>query len=249
MAHFEFELFKQAVEDANNIVVFVGAGLSTDSGVPDFRSPNGIWTKYKPVYFSDFITSEAARKRYWKMKIESFELYQHAQPNDGHKWIYSLEQRNKLLGLITQNVDGLHRVVGHSSDKFIEIHGTDREVACLDCNNRLNAAPFYEDKSSADVPPRCKLCNGFLKPATISFGQSMDKYSMLKARQWTLAADLFIVIGSSLQVQPAASFPVIAQSNQVPLAIINRESTPYDHLADYLFHCEIKELTAVLFSQ
>ena len=246
MPHHEFLLLKEQIKKSKNIVVFVGAGLSTESGVPDFRSPNGVWSKYKPVYFSDFISSEKARKRYWAMKIESFEQYQYVQPNIGHKWIYSLEKEQKLLGLITQNVDGLHRVVGHSIDKFIEIHGTDREIICLDCQKRFDAAPFYKHKASAENPPRCADCNGLLKPATISFGQAMDETSMIKAREWTLAADLFIVIGSSLIVQPAASFPVIAKSNQVPLVIINREATPYDHLADHLLHCEIGELAKYL---
>tara|TARA_A100001015_G_scaffold72299_1_gene80241 strand:- start:8107 stop:8856 length:750 start_codon:yes stop_codon:yes gene_type:complete len=249
MVHNDFKLFKKDVEKASNIVVFVGAGLSTESGVPDYRSPNGVWTKYKPVYYSDFISSHEARKRYWKIKIESFDLYQDVKPNIGHEWIYSLEKENKLLGLITQNIDGLHRIVGHSPQKFIEIHGTDREVICLECKKRWDGKPFYEDKSSLENPPKCDECDGFLKSATISFGQPMDESSMFQAREWTLNADLFIVVGSSLVVQPAASFPVIAKSNNINLAIINRESTPYDHLADHLIQCEIGELASFMLEQ
>lgn len=244
--HHDFIRFKQAIEEANNIVVFVGAGLSTESGIPDFRSPNGVWTRYKPVYFSDFLSHHDARVRYWKMKSDSYQLYKTAKPNKGHEWIYSLERNNKLLGLITQNVDGLHRDVGHSPQKYIEIHGTDKEVVCLDCSKRYNAEPFYENPNTIQHPPQCESCNGFLKPATISFGQSLNEDAMNQSKKWTLQSDLFISIGSSLVVQPAASFPVMAKSNNCSLAIINREQTAYDHLADHLIQCEIGELVDYL---
>ena len=223
------------------IVFFTGAGISTESGVPDFRSPGGIWTRYQPVYFDEFLSSEEARVRYWKMKKETIELYKNVKPNIGHLAIKAFEERGQLLGLITQNVDGLHRLAGVSEEKMVELHGTDRRVVCLGCEKEFDAQAIYEKTSRDPTPPVCDRCGGFLKPATISFGQPMPVVAMRRAQELSQAAEIFIVVGSSLVVQPAASFPVIAKQGGAMLAIINRDPTPLDSLADFNYRGAIGE--------
>jgi NAD-dependent deacetylase len=233
--------FAREIRKRGEIVFFTGAGISTESGVPDFRSPGGIWTKYSPVYFDDFVSSEEARARYWKMKRETHNLYKKVKPNIGHYSIAAFEQRGQLLGLITQNVDGLHGIAGVSPEKMVELHGTDRKVSCLGCGKNLDPDPIYARLAENILPSPCDDCGGLLKPATISFGQPMPQAAMKRAQEWSEAAEVFIVVGSSLVVQPAASFPIIAKQNSALLAIINRESTPLDHLADYNFRGPIGE--------
>jgi NAD-dependent deacetylase len=229
------------IRNRGEIVFFTGAGISTESGVPDFRSPGGIWTKYSPVYFDDFVSSEEARVRYWMMKRETHELYKNVEPNIGHRSIAAFEQRDQLLGLITQNVDGLHGIAGVSPEKMVEMHGTDRKVSCLGCGKNFDPEPIYAHLTEDILPSPCDGCGGLLKPATISFGQPMPQAEMKRAQEWSEAAEVFIVVGSSLVVQPAASFPVIAKQNGALLAIINREPTPLDSLADYNFRGPIGE--------
>ena len=229
----DLDEFAGQLRKSRNVVFFTGAGISTESGVPDFRSPGGVWTKYQPVYFQDFISDEAARVRHWKLKKETYELYKNVKPNIAHIAIAEFEKRGKLLGLITQNVDGLHSAAGVSKDKLVELHGTDRRVSCLDCQKDFPAAAIYENLGDDFTPPTCDACGGFLKSATISFGQSMPIEAMKQAEVWSERAELFIVLGSSLQVQPAASFPVIAKRRGSFLAIVNRDETPLDDLADF----------------
>jgi NAD-dependent deacetylase len=223
----------QRLRKSRDVVFFTGAGISTESGVPDFRSPGGVWTKYQPVYFQDFIASEAARIRHWKLKKESYETYKNVRPNLGHQSIAEFENRGRLLGLITQNIDGLHGIAGVSDDKLVELHGTDRVIRCLACDKRFEPAAIYESLGDDFAAPTCDGCGGYLKSATVSFGQSMPVEAMKRAQAWTEQAEVFIVLGSSLQVQPAASFPVIAKQNRALLAIINRDATPLDELADF----------------
>ncbi|MBI2998530.1 MAG: Sir2 family NAD-dependent protein deacetylase [Deltaproteobacteria bacterium] len=225
--------FADRVRGCREIVFFTGAGISTESGVPDFRSPGGIWTRYQPVYFEEFLRSEEARVRYWKMKKETIELYKNVKPNIGHHAIKAFEERGQLLGLITQNVDGLHRLAGVSEEKMVELHGTDRKVVCLGCEKEFDAQAIYNKISRDPTPPLCDRCGGFLKPATISFGQPMPVVAMRRAQELSQAAEIFIVVGSSLQVQPAASFPVMAKQGGAMLAIINRDPTPLDSIADF----------------
>jgi NAD-dependent deacetylase len=225
--------FAARLRSSRDIVFFTGAGISTESGVPDFRSPGGVWTKYQPVYFEDFMSSEAARVRHWKLKKETYELYKEVKPNVAHVAISDFERRGKLLGLITQNVDGLHSLAGVSGEKMVELHGTDRRITCLDCQKDFEAASIYENLGDDFSAPLCDRCGGFLKSATISFGQSMPVEAMKQAQAWSEQAEVFIVLGSSLQVQPAASFPVIAKRAGALLAIINRDKTPLDDLADF----------------
>lgn len=223
--------FAARVRGCREIVFFTGAGISTESGVPDFRSPGGIWTRYQPVYFDEFLNSEQARIRYWKMKKETHELYKNVKPNIGHYSIAAFETREQLLGLITQNVDGLHGLAGVSEEKIVELHGTDRKITCLQCGKGFDPEPIYARLPEPPAP--CDTCGGPLKPATISFGQPMPVEAMRRAQEWSQAAKIFIVVGSSLVVQPAASFPVIAKQGGAMLAIINRDPTPLDPLADF----------------
>ncbi|MBI3014946.1 MAG: Sir2 family NAD-dependent protein deacetylase [Candidatus Tectomicrobia bacterium] len=233
--------FASGLKACRDVVFFTGAGISTESGVPDFRSPGGIWTRYTPVYYSDFLDSEAARIQYWKMKKETNELYKNVKPNIGHYSIAEFEKRGQLLGLITQNVDGLHQMAGVSEEKIVELHGTDRKVTCLQCGKEFEPNAIYERIVGDFRPPICDACGGYLKPATISFGQQMPLRAMQRAQEWSEAAKVFIVVGSSLVVQPAASFPVIAKQSGALLAIINRDDTPLDSLADYRWDREIGE--------
>ena len=244
------EEFAARIRGRRDIVFFTGAGISTESGVPDFRSPGGIWTKYTPVYFSDFISSEEARIRYWKIKRETHELYKNVQPNVGHYAIRTFEEKGQLLGLITQNIDGLHSIAGVSKDKIVELHGTDRQVVCLSCGKIFPGEEIYQTLVGDFTPPVCDQCDGILKPATISFGQQMPVEAMRRAQELSQSAETFIVVGSSLVVQPAASFPVLAKQGGAFLAIINRDPTSLDSLADFNHRGAIgeffRELTQLL---
>jgi NAD-dependent deacetylase len=228
--------FASRVRNSTALVFFTGAGISTESGVPDFRSPGGVWTKYQPVLFQDFLASETARIQHWRLKKATYELFKTVEPNIGHYAIRDFEQRGQLLGLITQNIDGLHKMAGLSDHKLVELHGTDRLVTCLKCGKRYQPVEVYENLGEDFTAPTCDDCGGFLKSANVSFGQSMPVEAMQRAQAWSESADIFIVIGSSLQVQPAASFPVIAKRGGALLAIINRDETPLDELADFVHH-------------
>jgi NAD-dependent deacetylase len=237
----ELEEFAPKVKNSRAIVFFTGAGISTESGVPDFRSPGGVWTKYQPVLFQDFLASESARIQHWQLKKATYELFKTVKPNNAHYAICEFERRGQLLGLITQNIDGLHKLAGISEDKLIELHGTDRLVTCLQCAKRYEPVDVYENLGEEFTAPTCDECGGFLKSANVSFGQSMPVVAMQRAQTWSEQAEVFIVVGSSLQVQPAASFPVIAKRSGALLAIINRDPTPLDDLADFVHNGAIGE--------
>ena len=237
----DFEEFAARVRRSTAIVFFTGAGISTESGVPDFRSPGGVWTKYQPVLFQDFLASESARIQHWQLKKATYELFKTVEPNVGHHAICKFERRGQLLGLITQNIDGLHKLAGISDEKLIELHGTDRLVTCLKCGKRYEPADVYEKLGEEFTAPTCEDCGGFLKSANVSFGQSMPVLAMQRAQAWSEQADVFIVVGSSLQVQPAASFPVIAKRRGALLAIVNRDPTPLDEIADFVHNGAIGE--------
>ena len=246
----KLEEFAARLRLSRAIVFFTGAGISTESGVPDFRSPGGVWTKYQPVLFQEFMTSEAARIQHWRLKKATYELFKTVQPNIGHTGIRDFELRGQLLGLITQNIDGLHKLAGVSEEKLVELHGTDRLVTCLKCGKRFEPAEVYENLAENFTAPTCDTCGGYLKSANVSFGQSMPPEAMKRAQAWSEQAEIFVVIGSSLQVQPAASFPVIAKRAGALLAIVNRDPTPLDDLADFVTHGAIgeffKQLTPLL---
>jgi len=233
--------FAGELRSCRDVVFFTGAGISTESGVPDFRSPGGVWTKYQPVYFQDFVSSEAARIQHWRLKKATYELYKKVKPNIGHYAIRDFEKRGQLLGLITQNIDGLHGIAGVSDEKLVELHGTDRLVTCLSCHKQFQPSDIYEALGDEFTAPTCYACGGFLKSANVSFGQSMPVDKMKRAQEWSEHAKIFIVLGSSLQVQPAASFPVVAKQSGALLAIINRDETPLDDLADFIHRGAIGE--------
>jgi len=227
--------FAARLHESRALVFFTGAGISTESGVPDFRSPGGVWSKYQPVLLQDFLASETARVQHWQLKKATYELFKTVKPNVGHYAICEFEQRGQLLGLITQNIDGLHKIAGTSEAKLVELHGTDRLVTCLTCAKAYQPGDVYEKWHEGLPTPTCVDCGGFLKSANVSFGQSMPIEAMQRAQRWSEQADVFVVIGSSLQVQPAASFPVIAKRSGALLAIVNRDPTPLDHLADFIY--------------
>ena len=223
---------------SSRIVVFTGAGISTESGIPDFRSPGGVWSKYDPEDFTyqRFVASETARERYWQMSTEFYEQLKRVRPNAAHTAVAALEGMGKLDCVITQNIDGLHQMAGSSPERVIELHGTARSVSCLSCQKHYDRDAVQERISRGDRVPRCDACDGLLKPATISFGQAMPEKETAEAMQRSSACDLFIVIGSSLVVQPAASMPLVAKEKGAKLVIINRDTTPFDHLAEVVLH-------------
>ncbi len=224
--------------NSKRIVVFTGAGLSTESGIPDFRSPGGVWDRYNPedFYFQNFLASEASREKYWQMATEMYEPMKKALPNAAHLAISEMEKMGMLDCVITQNIDGLHFKAGNSEEKVIQLHGTAMHVTCLSCGKRYDRDEIQERLKRGVKVPYCDECNGPLKPATISFGQSMPERETQEAYHRSSLCDLFIVIGSSLVVQPAASMPLVAKRNGAKLVIINRDPTPYDHMADIVIH-------------
>jgi len=228
----------QWIVNAKKMVIFTGAGLSTESGIPDFRSPGGVWDKYNPedFYFQNFIASEASREKYWQMATEMWEPIKKAQPNSAHLAISELEKLGKLDCVITQNIDGLHFKAGNSEARVLQLHGTAIFVSCLSCKKRYDRDEIQERIKKGQKAPRCDDCGGLLKPATISFGQSMPEEETQEAYHRSSTCDLFIVIGSSLVVQPAASMPLVAKRNGAKLVIINRDATPYDDTADLVIH-------------
>ena len=236
--------FAAAIRESDAIVVFTGAGISTESGIPDFRSPGGIWTRYRPVTFQEYLTSEAARIETWKRRLDTYEAHKNAKPNIGHYFVQSLDAKGKLIGLITQNVDGLHSAAGLADEKLVELHGSSRQIVCLNCNRTYDPDEIIKRLAGDFESPKCAACGGILKSATISFGQAMPEKPMRIAQEWAEQAEVFLVMGSSLQVQPAASFPVLAKRNGALLAIVNREPGPLDEIADFVHHGAIGEFCA-----
>jgi len=221
------------VGNAERIVVFSGAGISTESGIPDFRGPGGVWEKVDPADFhiDRFLASPENRRRYWLRSVEMYNQILMAQPNAAHRAVVTLERMGKLGAVITQNVDGLHQTAGNSPERVIELHGTTLFVACLSCGHRVRREAFQPLVSAEGDAPGCPECDGLMKPATISFGQMLTPESIERATEETDACDLFLVIGSSLVVYPAAGFPIHATRSGAPLVIVNREDTPHDAYA------------------
>lgn len=215
-------------------IVFTGAGISTESGLSDFRSPGGIWSKNKPVMYDDFLRSRQARARYWAMRIELFQELKNSKPNEGHDAVAQLEHKGCIRGVITQNIDGLHQEAG--SKRVIEIHGTARQIACVGCRKEYDPAKIVARVREGDDAPDCDTCGAPLKSKTISFGQAMPIALMEEATSLSLGSDLFLAIGSSLVVEPAASLPRLARRNGAKLVIVNRTETPLDELAELVIH-------------
>jgi len=226
----------QAIARSRRAVAFTGAGISTESGIPDFRSPGGIWTRMAPIDFADFLASEEARRETWRRRFAMDETFRSAMPNRGHRAVAELVRRGKVAAVITQNIDGLHQASGIAEDQVIELHGNSTYAHCLDCKARYELDTLRADFERDGTAPLCGACGGFVKTATISFGQAMPAEPMRRAETETLAADLFIVAGSSLVVYPAAEFPELAKRNGVTLVIINREPTGLDGIADLVLN-------------
>jgi NAD-dependent deacetylase len=229
----------QLLAQSRRAVVFTGAGISTESGVPDFRSPGGIWSRMKPIYFDEFVASEEKRHEAWTRTFSGAMRWTGAVPNSGHYAIASLVARNKVAAVITQNVDNLHQDSGVPPSQIVELHGNASYATCLDCGLRHELEVLKQSFLGRGEIPRCRDCEGLVKTATVSFGQAMPADKMARAQEETLACDLFIVLGSSLVVYPAAGFPLLAKDNGAELVIINREATPQDDIADLVIHDSI----------
>ncbi len=229
--------FASLVRSARRGVAFTGAGISTESGIPDFRSPGGIWSQYAPVMYDDFMSSRNERVRGWKLGAAMFRECSSARPNDGHKAIAELERRGHIAAVVTQNVDGLHHDAG--SGNVIELHGTNRIVACQFCGKQWPTNVIVARWERGDEAPDCDACGGPLKTGTVSFGQAMPEHEMRRASAVTMEADLYVAIGSSLVVEPAASFPRIAKRAGAALVILNNAPTPLDEFADLVVNDQI----------
>jgi NAD-dependent deacetylase len=243
----KLEALHDLVRMARSGVAFTGAGISTESGIPDYRGPQGVWNTETPVYYQDFMASREARVRAWQRGVRMFHRCGAAQPNDGHLTLAELERRGHIAAVITQNIDGLHRDAG--SENVIELHGTNRYAACQHCWKEWPTPAIIERVEKGDEAPECDACGGPIKARTISFGQAMPEKEMRLATEVTMKTDLFISIGSSLVVEPAASFPVLAKHSGASLVIINAEPTPLDRIADLVIRERIGETMMKLLRQ
>ena len=219
------------IRASDAILVMTGAGVSTASGIPDFRGPNGIWNTMRPVTFDRFMRDERGRIEYWEQKLLAAPVFRDARPNAVHHSCVALESAGKLGMLVTQNVDGLHTAAGTSPERLTEVHGTSMEAVCLSCRERSPIGPHIASFEATRVPPSCNQCGGFLKPATISFGQQLDPRTMLRASMAADSCDLVIALGSTLSVYPAADIPYPAVQRGVPYVIINMGATDHDDWA------------------
>jgi NAD-dependent deacetylase len=225
------------LRDAQRILAFTGAGISTASGIPDYRGPQGVWTRRQPVYYDDFLRSAAARVEYWDYKLEGWPALQTARPNAVHHAIVQLQRAGKLRMVITQNVDGLHQMAGSSPGKLVELHGNSRFAECQSCGRRSDVAPHFDAFARTRQPPLC-ACGGLLKPATISFGQALREQDVVRAETAAHDADLVIALGSTLSVYPAAGLPLLAARRGAPYLIINRGPTDHDRLPEVTLRLE-----------
>lgn len=238
----ETERLRGLLDEKRRVVIFTGAGISTESGIPDFRSPGGIWTKYQPIDFSDFVRSEEMRRESWRRRIALGPTFSTAKPNRGHRAVAELVRRGRATGVITQNIDNLHQVSGIPDELVVELHGNGTYAACLSCAERYELEPILKNFAHDETLPECASCGGIIKTATISFGQMMPEGPMARAEALSLDCDLFIVLGSSLVVYPAAGFPLLAQRAGAALVIINREPTDQDGHADLVIRGGIGEV-------
>ncbi|QCK87207.1 NAD-dependent deacetylase [Phreatobacter aquaticus] len=235
------------VRQSSCAVAFTGAGLSTESGIPDFRSPSGLWTKNKPIPFDAFVADRAVRNEAWRRKFVMDESFRNALPGRGHRVLAAMAAAGHLTGIITQNIDNLHQDSGVGDQHLVELHGNGSYATCLECRHRYEldwVRARYE--AAGNVAPDCSACGGPVKSATISFGQAMPEAEMRRALDWSLTSDLFLAIGSSLVVHPAAGLPVAARRNGAKLVIINREPTPLDEIADLVISADIGDVLSRL---
>jgi NAD-dependent deacetylase len=226
------------IATSRRAVGFTGAGISTECGVPDFRSPGSPWLKNPPIDFSDFLADPLMREEAWRRKFVMDDLYAHAKPGRGHRALARLVNTGRMSAVITQNIDGLHQAAGLPDDRVIELHGNGTYARCLACHRRYELVDIRRDFEMTGAAPQCE-CGGYIKSATISFGQAMPETAMRRAEAETFACDLFMAIGSSLVVYPAAGFPLAAKRRGASLVIVNNEPTPLDHFADLILRGNI----------
>jgi NAD-dependent deacetylase len=231
---------QEMLDEAQVVLPFTGAGISTECGIPDFRSPGGIWTKNRPIPFDEFLRSQEARNESWRRRFAMGDEFGHAQPGRGHRALASLYRAGKVPAVVTQNIDNLHQASGIASEHVVELHGNTTYALCLDCEQRYDL-PWVRSRMEASngCAPDCPTCGGFIKTGTISFGQAMPDAAMRRAQDLTLSCDLFLAIGSSLVVWPAAGFPLMAKRNGARLIIVNREPTDFDDIADLVVREDI----------
>jgi NAD-dependent deacetylase len=229
----KIKLIAEKIRKGGNNIVFTGAGISTESGIPDYRSQGGIWDKFRPVYFDEFMSSKDARVEYWRRWKELYRGITRAKPNAGHLSIARLDRMGLLQAVITQNVDGLHQESGLADENVIELHGNTRRIRCMSCRKITSTEETQKRLDSGDRAPECK-CGGYLKPDTISFGQAMPVDEVEKATSLSQTSSFFLVVGSTLLVQPAAHMPIYARQNSAFLAIVNLSETPCDDICDVL---------------
>jgi NAD-dependent deacetylase len=228
------------VQAATVVLPFTGAGISTECGIPDFRSPGGVWTRNRPIPFDEFLASRATRAEAWRRRFAMEQEFAGAKPGRGHLALASLYRAGKAPGVVTQNIDNLHQSSGISAEDVVELHGNTTYALCLACGRRYEL-PWVKQQfiASGGEAPDCAACGGAIKSATVSFGQAMPEAAMRRAEALTLACDLFLAVGSSLVVWPAAGFPLMAKRNSARLVIINREATEFDDIADLVVHDDI----------
>ncbi len=223
----------ELLRESGFTLVFTGAGISTGSGIADFRGPQGVWKRFKPVYFDEFLASGEARVRHWEYKLSGWESFRDARPNAAHLALVELEKRGKLQLVVTQNIDGLHQLAGHAEERVLELHGTNRWIECVECRQRLEPGPVFEEFARTRRPPQCGKCEGWLKPATVSFGQSLPADVLRAAFEGAARAELVISIGSTLEVEPAASIPRTAKESGAAYVIVNQGPTAHDRITDF----------------
>ncbi|MDA7915699.1 Sir2 family NAD-dependent protein deacetylase [Verrucomicrobia bacterium] len=233
----EIEELANYIRMANNILVFTGAGVSTGSGISDFRGPNGVWKRRQPVYYDDFMSKEEARLEHWDQKLEAWPSFLNAKPTESHIAAVMLEKAGKLEVLVTQNIDGLHSAAGTSSSKLVEIHGTNTQIECQQCRKRCDPAPIFQKYANCRKVPLCS-CGGLLKPATISFGQGLHSEDIAKAEAGAESADLVVALGSTLGVYPAAGIPLMAAQRGIPYVVINLGATDQDNVDNLTLRIE-----------
>jgi NAD-dependent deacetylase len=232
----------ELVGRARRILCFTGAGVSTNSKIPDFRGPNGIYLNRSPRYFSEFLSSEDARVDYWTFKLEGHANFRDARPNATHLAIAELERLGRLEAVVTQNVDGLHRAAGSSAERLVELHGTNAEGKCIACAKREPIAACFERFQVDGLPPLCTSCGELVQPAVVMFGQSLDPDTLRRANAAAERADLVLSLGSSLTVTPAANVPLVAVRRRVPYVVVNRGATPHDELATLKLDMDVDDV-------
>jgi NAD-dependent deacetylase len=232
---------RELIANTRRIVGFTGAGISTESGIPDFRSPGGVWANNRIIEYQEFISSRSGREEAWRQKVMAWPEMRDAQPNAGHYAFVELEKRGQLMAMITQNIDGLHQRAGHDPKNVIELHGTMLHAVCLSCGITIPMDEAVARVEAGELAPECDHCGGYLKTATVSFGQAMPEREMQRAYEAAENCEVFIAVGSSLVVHPAASLPALAKASGATLIIVNRTETPLDEYADLVVREEISK--------